>query len=57
MLASRSASVAFEILAKASLVGAKTVKGPLPDRVSARPAADTAANRVENLPETKFIRN
>ncbi len=57
MLASRSVSVALEILAKASLVGAKTVKGPLPDSVSARPAADTAANRVENLPETKFIRN
>jgi hypothetical protein len=34
-------------LAKASFVGAKTVNGPAPDRVSARPAAFTAATRVE----------
>src|SRR4028118_1335080 len=34
-------------LAKAALVGAKTVKGPLPLSVSARPAAWTAATRVE----------
>src|ERR1700684_147458 len=33
-------------LSKASLVGAKTVKGPGPDRVSTRPAALTAATRV-----------
>ena len=30
-------------LAKASSVGAKTVKGPLPERVSTRPQAVTAA--------------
>src|SRR5580698_5514166 len=33
-------------LAKASLVGAKTVNGPAPFRVSTRPAAFTAATRV-----------
>src|SRR5208282_5926217 len=33
-------------LAKASLVGANTVKGPGPDSVSTRPAALTAATRV-----------
>jgi hypothetical protein len=32
--------------AKAALVGAKTVKGPGPDRVSTRPAAFTAATSV-----------
>src|SRR5690606_8763764 len=32
--------------AKASLVGARTVKGPAPDRVSTRPAALTAATSV-----------
>ena len=31
----------------AALVGAKTVNGPSPCRVSTRPAADTAATRVE----------
>ena len=31
------------------LVGAKTVKGPGPARVSTNPAALTAARRVENL--------
>merc|ERR1712106_740788 len=35
------------ILAKASLVGAKTVKGLSPDKVSTSPAALTAASRVE----------
>src|SRR4051794_37943680 len=40
-------SVAVGILAKASLVGAKMVKGPGPLRVSPRPAAVTAATRVE----------
>jgi len=35
-------------LVEGRLVGAKTVKGPSPARVSARPAADTAASRVEN---------
>ena len=34
-------------LAKASLVGAKTVKSPFPLRVGAKPAALTAAKRVE----------
>jgi hypothetical protein len=33
-------------LAKASLVGANTVKGPLPDSVSTRSAAFTAATSV-----------
>src|ERR1700722_20664794 len=33
-------------LLKAALVGAKTVKGPAPLRVSTRPAALTAATRV-----------
>ena len=36
-------------LSKASLVGAKTVKGPSEASVSTRPAAFTAANKVENL--------
>ena len=39
--------VSAGIFAKASLVGAKTVKGPSPDKVSTKPAALTAANRVE----------
>ena len=33
-------------LPNAALVGAKTVNGPLPSRVSTRPAAFTAATRV-----------
>src|SRR3954464_7828993 len=33
-------------LPKAALVGAKTVNGPAPERVSTRPAALTAATRV-----------
>merc|ERR1719412_2504920 len=49
--ASLSASSPFRvvlgILAKALLVGANTVKGPSPARVSTRPAAFTAAKRVE----------
>ena len=36
-------------LSKASLVGAKRVKDPAEARVSTRPAAFTAANKVENL--------
>ena len=36
-------------LAKAALVGAKTVNVPGPARVSARPAALTAASRVEKF--------
>merc|ERR1719225_2482927 len=45
--ASRPSKVALGILAKALLVGANTVKGPSPARVSTRPAAFTAAKRVE----------
>jgi hypothetical protein len=44
--------VTDRILSKASLVGAKRVKGPGPARVSARSvrtAFDTAVNNVENL--------
>ena len=37
-------------LANASSVGAKTVKGPFPLRVSTRPAALTAATSVLKLP-------
>ena len=36
--------------ANASSVGAKTVKGPSPDSVSASPAASRAATSVWNLP-------
>ena len=35
------------ILANASLLGAKTVKGPSPLRVSTNPAAVTAVTRVD----------
>ena len=38
-------------MAKAELVGANTVKGPSPARVSTRSAAFTAANNVENSGE------
>src|SRR3954451_922159 len=44
---SRVSSVPAGSLANASLVGAKTVYGPGPDRVSASPAAFTADTRVE----------
>jgi hypothetical protein len=44
----RPASAAGGSLAKASSVGAKTVKGPGPDRVSTRPAAFSCADRVAN---------
>ena len=40
----------FGSLANASSVGAKTVKGPVPDSVSTRPAAWTAATSVLNDP-------
>ena len=40
------AAVKAGSLAKAALVGAKTVNGPGPDSVSTRPAALTAATRV-----------
>ena len=36
-------------LAKATLVGAKIVKGPLPERVLARPASCIAVTSVEKL--------
>merc|ERR1719424_735846 len=39
----------FGILANAALFGAKTVNGPAPERVAARPAALTAATRVESV--------
>ena len=44
-------------LSKAVLVGAKTVNGPSPARVSTKPAAFTAVRRVENLGlvETKSL--
>ena len=41
-------------LSKASLVGAKRVKGPAEARVSTRPAAFTAANKVENLKKNRI---
>ena len=44
---SNSATVPFGSFAKAALVGAKTVNGPLLLKVSARPAALTAATSVE----------
>src|SRR5208337_3146293 len=43
---SRVSTVPAGRRAKASLVGAKTVKGPAPSSVSTRPAAFTAATRV-----------
>src|SRR5271166_5911172 len=47
---SRFSTVPAGSLAKASSVGAKTVKGPLPFKVSTSPAAFTAATRVLNCP-------
>ena len=44
-------------LSNASLVGAKRVKGPADARVSTRPAALTAANRVENLKIQIIMKN
>ena len=44
-------------LSKASLVGAKRVKGPAEARVSTRPAAFTAANKVENLKNPEYQEN
>ena len=50
-LSSRSAStVPAGSLANAASVGANTVNGPLPESVSTRPAAFTAATRVLKLP-------
>ena len=53
--ASRPFSVSAGILLKAVLEGANTVKGPGEASVSTRPAADTAASRVENsgVPATR----
>ena len=47
--ATRASSCSLGILPKASLVGAKTVKGPGWDRASVNPAAPAWANRMENL--------
>jgi hypothetical protein len=41
--------------AKAASVGAKTVKGPLPLKVSTRPAALTAATNVLKLPAATAV--
>src|SRR5512139_3636427 len=46
---SRLSTVPAGSLANAASVGAKTVNGPLPWRVSTRPAAFTAATRVLKL--------
>lgn len=45
-----SASVAFGTLAKAESVGAKTVNGPLPSRVPARPAFWSSEASLLNWP-------
>src|SRR3569623_795821 len=42
----RFSTVPFGSVAKAALVGANTVNGPGPDKVSTSPAAFTAATRV-----------
>ena len=44
----RLANASAGILAKASLVGAKTVNGPFPLNTSTNPAACTAVTRVDN---------
>src|SRR5271166_2576197 len=51
----RSSTVPAGNLANASSVGAKTVKGPLPFRVSTRPAACRAAARVLNEPAATAV--
>jgi len=50
-------SVPFGSAANASSVGAKTVNGPSPASVSPRPAASTAASRVEksSFPATTSV--
>ena len=45
----RDSSVAASIFAKASFVGAKTVKGPGPDSVSTRSAAWRSPTSVEKV--------
>src|SRR5208283_437814 len=52
---SRSSTVLGGNFANASSVGAKTVKGPLPLRVSTRPAAWSAAARVLNEPAATAV--
>src|SRR5690606_15413646 len=47
---SRAFSLSWGILAKASSVGAKTVNGPGPFKVSTSPAACTAVTKVLNDP-------
>ena len=44
----KKSRVSFGTLANASSVGANTVKSPLPLSVSAKPAALTAANKVDS---------
>src|ERR1700683_3922492 len=51
----RSSTVPAGNLAKASSVGAKTVKGPLPFRVSTRPAGWSAAARVLKEPAAMAV--
>src|SRR5688572_4441320 len=50
LFASNDSTVPAGNFAKAASVGAKTVNGPAPCSVSARPAALTAATRVLKLP-------
>src|ERR1700687_943755 len=51
----RSSVVPAGNFANASSVGAKTVKGPLPFRVSTRPAACSAAVKVLNEPAATAV--
>ena len=53
---SRLAKVSGGILANAALVGAKTVNGPGPDRVSTRPAASTAVSNVVKFTANELVR-
>ena len=52
---SNDSTVPFGNLAKASSVGANTVNGPLPFKVSTKPAALTAATRVLKLPAATAV--
>lgn len=47
--------IAYGSFANASSEGAKTVKGPELDNVSARPAAVTAATKVLKLPAATAV--
>jgi hypothetical protein len=51
----RFSTVPAGSFAKAASEGAKTVNGPLPFRVSVRPAAVTAATRVLNEPAAMAV--